>query len=222
MALTPSGTAQKESAVPGGPGFQRPYLEDLLAHAPAAIAFLSGPELRFAYVNEMAIQVTGRASAGQLIGYTFREALPELEGTGVYEILEEVARSRQPFRGREFKMPFLQFETGSLEERYFDFVCQPMLDSSVTLNGIFIHAVDLTDRVLSRRALETSQERLRLAHEAAQIGTWEWVGVANSRTHSPELHGMFGTDASASQKAIEELWASRVHPGDRHRVYRLM
>jgi len=224
MATTPSGTAQKErqEANPAASRFEQPSVEALLAHAPAAIVLLSGPELRCTYVNEMAVHVTGRVSAEQLLGFTFREGLPELEGTGVYEIVEDVARSRQPFRGREFKIPFLQFETGILAERYFDFVCQPMLDSSGSLNGIFIHAVDLTDRVLSRRALETSQERLRLAHEAAQIGTWEWDGVVNTRTLSPELHGMFGTDASASQKAIEELWASRVHPGDRHRVYRLM
>jgi PAS domain S-box-containing protein len=224
MATTPSRTPQKKRVklIPRIPRLQQPSLEELLANAPAAIALLSGPDLRCSYVNEMAVRVTGRKTADQLLGFTFREALPELEGTGVYEIVEEVARVREPFCGREFKIPFLQFDTGELADRYFDFVCQPILGVGGELKGIFIHAVDLTDRVLNRRALESSRERHRLAHEAAQIGTWEWDGVANTRTLSPELHGMFGTDLNAAEQAIEETWASRVHPADRPHVYRLM
>ena len=225
MATLQGETISKKKRVPAavaGPQIKQPRLEELLAYVPAAIAFLSGPELRCSYVNEMAVRVTGRRSADQLLGYTFREGLPELEGTGVFEIVDEVVRSRQPFCGREFKVSLLQFETGKLEEHYFDFVCQPMLDKGGALNGIFIHAVDLTDRVLSRRALEMSQERLRLAHEAAQMGTWEWDGVANKRTLSAELHRMFGTDPDFGEKAIEETWASRLHPPDRSRVYRAM
>jgi len=224
MSTIPTGTVQKkrDRLVPQVPQLKQPSLEELLANAPAAIAFLSGPELCCSYVNGMAVRVTGRSSADQLLGHTFREGLPELEGTGVYEIVDEVARTRQPFCGREFKVPILQLDSGRVEERYFDFVCQPMLDLQGELNGIFIHAVDLTDRVLNRRALETSQERLRMAHEAAQMGTWEWDGVADTRTLSPELHAMFGTDASAGQKAIEEMWAARVHVADRERVYKAM
>lgn len=193
---------------------KQPRLEELLAYAPAAIAFLSGPELRCSYVNEMAVRATGRISADQLIGFTFREGLTELEGTGIFEILDEVARTRQAFCGREFKVPFRQFKSGEIEDKYFDFVCQPMLDAAGNLEGIFIHAVDLTDRVLSRRALEISQERLRLAHEAARMGTWEWDGAADTRTLDPELHRMFGTDPDSGEQGIAETWASRVHPAD--------
>jgi len=125
MATLP-GEAIPEKINGGAPGavlqLKQPKLEELLAHAPAAIAFLSGPELRCSFVNDMAVRVTGRKSADQLLGCTFREGLPELEGTGVFEILDEVARSQQPFRGREFKVPFLQFDTGTVQERYFDFV----------------------------------------------------------------------------------------------------
>lgn len=228
MSPTPSGTAQKESseAFPGiiqsKTSLLQPDLEYLLAHAPAAIAFLSGPELRCSYVNEMAVEVTGRKSADLLLGRTFQEGLPELEGTGVYEIVEQVARSRQVFRGQEFKIPFLQFDTGLLQDHYFDFVCQPMLDADGALNGIFIHAVDLTDRVANRKAFETSQDRLRLAHEAAQVGTWEWDGAANVRTLSPELHAMFGTSPDLGESELEATWASRVHPADKPRVYQAM
>ena len=204
------------------PRLKRPRLEELLAHAPAAIAFLSGPELRCSYVNDMAVRTTGRISADQLLGYTFREGLPELEGTGIFEILDEVVRTREPFRSREVKIPFIQFETGETQDKYFDFVCQPMLDAAGGLDGVFIHAVDLTDRVESRRALEVSQDRLRLAHEAAQMGTWEWDAVSKTPILSPELHQMFGTDPDGDDQAIAQTWGTRVHPADWQRVNEAM
>ena len=224
MATIPEGTIPRKlvKLEAQGPSLNKPRLEELLAYAPAAIGYLSGPELRWSYVNEMAVRATGRLSADQLLGRTFREGLAELEETGLFEIIDEVARSGQPFCGREFKVPFMQFETGKIEDRYFDFVFQPTFDAAGALDGIFIHAVDLTDRVTSRRALEASEARLRLAHEAAQIGTWEWDGIANKRTLSPELHRMFGTDPSAPGELIERTWASRLHPADKRQVYRFM
>lgn len=197
-------------------------IEELLKSAPAAIAFLSGPELRCSFVNEMAVRATGRTSAEQFLGRTFREGLPELEGTGLFEILDGVVTTGQPYCGREVKIPFLQFESGELKDRYFDFVCQPMFDAGGQFDGIFIHAVDLTDRVEGRRALEASRERLSLAQEAAQMGTWEWDGIANTRSLSPELHRMFGTDPTMDEDAIAKTWASRVHPADWPRVSRVM
>jgi PAS domain S-box-containing protein len=200
------------------PPLKQSRLEELLTHAPAAIAFLSGPELRCSYVNELAVQVTGRTSTEQLLGCTLREGLPELEGTGVFEILDEVVRTGTPFRGREVKMPFLQFETGQIQEKYFDFVCQPMFEGAGILDGVFIHAVDLTDRVESRRALEVSQDRLRLAHEAAVMGTWEWDAVSKAPVLSAELHRIFGTDPDGDDEAIAQTWSSRIHPVDWPRV----
>ncbi len=222
VTTLPGEKLSEKRSVPVAVLAPQPRLEELLAYVPAAIVFLSGPELRCSYVNEMAVRMTGRMSADQLVGHTFREGFPELEGSGVFEILDQVSGSREPFCGQEFKIPFFRFDTGKIEDRYLDFVCQPMLDAGGALNGIFIHAVDLTDRVLSRRALELSQERLRLAHEAALIGTWEWDGIADRRTLSVESHRMFGTRPDSGEKAVEETWASRLHPADKPHVYKAM
>jgi PAS domain S-box-containing protein len=225
MATIPGeahGHERSRQSVPDVPRLGQPQIEELLKSAPAAIAFLSGPELRCSYVNEMAVRATGRLSEGQLLGCTFREGLPELEGTGLFEILDGVVATGQPFCGREVKIPFLQFETGDLRDSYFDFVCQPIFDAGGAFEGIFIHAVDLTDRVEGRRALEASRERLSLAHEAAQMGTWEWDGVANTRILSPELHRMFGTDPGMDEDTIVQTWSSRVHQADWQHVSRLM
>jgi PAS domain S-box-containing protein len=103
-------------------------------------------------------------------------------------------------------------------DRYFDFVCQPMFDHAGAMEGIILHAVDLTDHVLSKRALEASEARLRIAHEAAHVGTWEWDPVENVREISAELHRMFGTTESQLGGKHFEAWVERVYPEDWPRV----
>ena len=224
IATIPSEAPAKQGTANGCPSkthLKRPRLGELLEHAPAAIGFLSGPELRCSYVNELAVRVTGRRSADELLGTTIREGLPELEGSGIFEIVDEVARTGQPFSGHEFKLSFIRPDSGKPMERYFDFLCQPMFDHECTLEGIIIHAVDLTDRVLSRCALEASQARLRLAHEAAHIGTWEWDPVEHTWQLSRELHRMFGTNELNVGGSRFALWASRVYREDWPKVLAL-
>jgi PAS domain S-box-containing protein len=193
-------------------------LKEFLAQAPAAIAFLRGPEHRYSYVNDLYIHAAGRTGAGELIGLPIREAFPELEGSGVFEILGDVYRTGKAYRGREFKVALRQRDTGRMEDRYFDFIYQPASDSKGEVEGIFVLAVDLTERAVSRRTLVESEERLRLAQEAAQLGTWEWDPVERTRIFSPEMHRMYGTDAKASEEEMYRVWLSRVVPADRPHV----
>jgi PAS domain S-box-containing protein len=83
-----------------------------------------------------------------------------------------------------------------------------------------VHAVEVTDKVLARRQIERNEERLRLAQDAAQIGTWEWDRATGHQTLSAELHQLFGTDANDVNYVAK--WAQRVFPADRQTVERLM
>ena len=199
-----------------------PRLSDLLAQAPTAIAFLSGAEFRFSYANDLYVRALGRSNASELLGRTVREALPELQDSQIFPLLEEVYRTGIARRESYLKV---KLQTGSprrAEDRYFDFILQPTFDRAGNFEGVFVLAVDLTDRVLSRRALEISEERLRLAQEAAQIGTWEWDPVEDTRTLSNEMHRMYGTDPNASSEDVHRTWCSRVFSQDLPYVNRAM
>ncbi len=189
-------------------------LRELLAQAPTAIAYLTGPKHQFSYVNDLYVRTVGRSTADDLLGLTVREALPELKSSGVFEILDEVYQTGDAHRGSDYKVTLEMRGGATSEERYFDFSFQPTCTSSGQVEGVFVLAVDLTESVLSRRAVEVSEERLRLAQEAAQIGTWEWDPVKNTRTLSVEMHRMYGTDPNASEEEIYKIWSSRIFPGD--------
>ena len=198
------------TALPSEPDDAR--LKEFLSHAPTAIAFLSGADFRFSYANDLYVQAMGRSHASELMGRTVREAFPELEDSGIHHLLDKVYRSGARHRETDFKLTVRP--SAPREDRYFDFTLEPTFDQAGNYEGVFVLAVDLTDRVLSRREVDLSEERLRLAQEAAQIGTWEWDPVENTRTLSQQMHRMFGTDPNASNQEIHRTWLSRIYPRD--------
>lgn len=129
----------------------RQHLHNLLMQAPALICVLRGPEHIYELVNPLYQQLFGDRS---LLGKTIREALPELEGQGIYELLEQVYRSGEAFVGTEVRVELDRDNTGHLEEVYFNFVYQP-IRSRDEVEGIMVHAVDVTEQVRARQRMQT-------------------------------------------------------------------
>jgi PAS domain S-box-containing protein len=189
-------------------------LTGLFKQAPLAIAYVEGKDHRYQFVNDLYVQAAGRSKASDLIGLPIREAISELEGSGVFELLDDVYRTCSACRRKDYKVSIRQAASGTCEDRYFDFSYEPIVSAKGEAEGIFVLAVDMTDRVATRRVLEQSEERLRLAQEAAEIGTWEWDPVENKRALSPEMHRMYGTDVRATDEEVYRIWSSRVHSAD--------
>jgi PAS domain S-box-containing protein len=220
VAANHAATAFQTACLRVGAEFERRRLEELLAQAPAAIALLNGPEHHWTYVNDLYIRVTGRKSTKDFIGKTLREAIPEIEGQGFFELLDQVYATGKPFIGREMKAIFNRTADSGPEDAYFNFVYQPILNRAGTTDGILIHAVEVTDQVLNRNKVEISEARLRLAQAAAQVGTWEWDPTQNIQALSDELHDIFGLENNDPNSG--QTWASRIAPDDFQKVRKLM
>jgi PAS domain S-box-containing protein len=72
----------------------------------------------------------------------------------------------------------------------------------------------------AQNSLLENEERLRLAEEAGQVGSWEWDPVRKMQTLSLELGRIFGVDVSDPDRA--QKWAARVWPEDWPKVQHLM
>jgi PAS domain S-box-containing protein len=199
---------------------ERNHLRELFMQLPAAIGVMSGPELRWTFVNPAYLRAVGRKSDNDLLGKTIRETLPELKGQGFFELLDEVYRSGVPFVGTEMKVILDRGASGQPAEAFFNFIYQPVRNQEGAVEGIFVHAVEVTDHVLARRTMEQNETRFHLAQAAAQIGTWEWDPVEKNNSLSSELHHMFGTEASDPEHA--QKWTSRVVPEDLPKVQAAM
>ena len=142
---------------------ERARLQHLFANAPAAIAVLSGPEHRYEIANEHYLKLVGGRT---VLGQPIREALPELEGQGIFELLDSVYRSGEPYVGNELGLMMDNAGTGALSEQFFSFVYQPIHDETGRVSGIFVHAVDVTAHVQARRDLEKARAVAEQANRA--------------------------------------------------------
>lgn len=75
---------------------------------------------------------------------------------------------------------------------------------------------DVTERELTRRALSASEERLRLAVDAAKMAVWDLDLETETVVPSPDLNRLLGFPADA-QPTLREL-RSRYAPGERERL----
>ncbi|MCA1854965.1 PAS domain-containing protein [Massilia oculi] len=118
-------------------------LMTLFEQAPGIFAVLRGPDHVFEIANESYLQLIGRR---ELIGKPAREALPEVAGQGFFELLDQVYHSGEPFVGHAVPVRVQRDASGPLEERYVDFVYQPIRGPKGEVEGIFVEGSDVTVR----------------------------------------------------------------------------
>jgi signal transduction histidine kinase len=96
----------------------------------------------------------------KLLGRPFLEALPEFEGQPFLAIYRQVLETGVPYQGHEVLARHKSAEEGPLEDHYYDFVYVRIDDDEGRPYGVYNHAIDVTERVQARRALENESRRL--------------------------------------------------------------
>lgn len=147
----------------------------LLMNVPAMIAVLTGPDHIFETANGLYLQAIGKERA-EIIGKPVRQALPELAGQGIYELLDSVYVAGAPYTNNELKVMLDLQGDGRLQERYFKFIYQPIRGEQRAVEGIFVHAADITEHVMARKKLERSEEQLRSFVMSSPTPTGIYIG----------------------------------------------
>ena len=159
---------------------ERKRLQSIFTQAPALIAVLRGPEFVFEMANPMYLQTV--APNRDVVGKPMLEALPELAGQGIIEILQDVLKTGRPYVG-ELAAKIDPNNTGELADAYFNLVYQPISSEGTdTADGIFVHAVDITEQVLSRRYTEELNAQLEAVFDSIPDGLYFADAVSNKIT----------------------------------------
>ncbi len=74
---------------------------------------------------------------------------------------------------------------------------------------------DITDRKLVEEALRSSEERLQLALQSANLGTWSYDEETGLSTGDPAMQRIFGADRAAGDF---DYWVQFSHPDDREAI----
>jgi PAS domain S-box-containing protein len=153
---------------------QADQLRQLFENAPGFMALLRGPEHCFELANETYRQLIG---ARDPIGKPLRTVLPELEDQGFFDLLDRVYASAEPYVGRRVPVQLQRVAGAGLEQRWVDFVYQPVFDKEGAVCGIFVQGADVSDHVESEarckeaaEMAERQRDRLDMLLEAVPTG----------------------------------------------------
>lgn len=183
----------------------------VLAHVPAMICIVRGPEHVFEVANEKYYQLLGNRD---IIGKPVREAIPEVGNQGFFEVLDQVYKTGVPFIGSEIPIK-INLDSTTQKDSILDFVYQPTLDKNGKVDGIFVHAIDVTEKVLARKKIEVSEKELRSVIDTVPAIIW----ITNERGESNYLNkNWYSYTGQAPEEAEGFGWLNAVHPDDRGRA----
>ena len=149
---------------------ERERFAELFEQAPTFMARLTGPEHRFELANPSYMRLVGDI---QILGRTVEETFPDVAKQGFLRLLDNVYRTGEPYAG--IGVPFVSHAraNGAEDERFLDFVYQPIKDATGDVTGIFVIGVDVTDRTLAERRLSEQAGRLQRFNESLEAAVAE-------------------------------------------------
>ncbi len=187
-------------------------LRQLFDRGPSFMAVVRGPDHVFELANASYLQLVGHR---EVVGKPVREALPEIEGQGFFELLDEVYRSGEPFTASSMKIELQRTPGAPPEQRLVDFVFQPMIEPDGQVTGIFAEGYDVTGRDVAEKKLRESEERFRLIADSAPVPMWV-TKLDRKRSFVNRAYIEF-LDITYEQ-AVDFDWRTILHPDDHDRI----
>lgn len=163
-------------------------LQSFISKAPIAFGILTGRELVIEVANEMILMVWGKTSA--VLGLPLVEALPELKDQPYLSILDNVFTSGKTYVGDT--APVNLEVDGILNTCYFDFIYEPLKNDENETIAIIVIANEVTERINKKNELETLNQRLEIALDAGQLGSYKLDIKTGKMTCSDICKSNFG------------------------------
>jgi PAS domain S-box-containing protein len=191
---------------------ERESLRRLFEQAPGFVAVMNGPQHRVTMVNQSYRHLVG---GRDVVGKTVAEALPEIADQGFLALLDGVYQTGEPYIGRGARVDLQFGPTGEADERYLDFIYQPIVAADGSISGIFLQGHDVTEAQRNEIALRESEERFRLVAENAPVMLWMSDASGQCRYLNRALRKFWGV---APERVADFDWLASLHPDDHERL----
>lgn len=205
---------------------ERDRLAAMFEQAPGFITILRGPDHVFELANAAYRRLFGERD---FVGRPAREVFPELEGQGFFELLDRVHASGERFVAEGTPIRF-QKPDGGVEERFLNFIYEPLADEAGKISGIFVEGHDVTEAGRAELALRELNEHLeeRVAQESAERNrVWEMsrdlLAVMGFDGHLKAINPAWETTFGLDRDGLLALsFRDQVHPDDHRAVEGMM
>ncbi len=181
------------------------YIDELsLLHAMRLAVVATDTDGVITFVNEAATQAYA-ADTDRLLGRTVLELLTSEPGAASRFDLG-VVLAGETWRGdltvRRPGGTFLAAVSAT-----------PIRDGEGTVVGAVVVAEDMTEIREAEAEAAASEQRLRLAHEAAELGSWHWDMATGVTVWDEQLEAIYGMPPGGFDGTFE-AWEATLHPDD--------
>jgi PAS domain S-box-containing protein len=160
----------------------------------------------------------------EMFGYRMEEVL----GKNTHDILHHSYPDGRPFPAHECPIyaAFVDGKKHHADDQIFwrkngapisvSYTSTPVMEGE-RLVGAVVVLLDITERKRTEEARRESEERLRTAMAAGEMGAWDIDLAAGLITWDAKQHELFGRPAEQAPETLEEFYAL-VHPEDLQRI----
>ncbi|MEP6803103.1 MAG: ATP-binding protein [Flavobacterium sp.] len=181
-------------------------LNDIVNNTPLPIAVYSGNELKIELANAAMIKTWGKGD--QVIGKKYLDVLPEIKNEDFFKEATDVLKTGMPFHGKIKRVDLVI--DGTMTTHYFNYSFIPLINAEGIIYGVMNTGTDVTDLYVAQQKIKSSEERLKMAIDTSDLGTYE----IDLTTKNLKTSGSFNSILSISEDISNEELTKKIHPDD--------
>ena len=181
----------------------------IVADAAPVLIWMAGVDKLCTFFNKPWLDFTGR-SMEQELGNGWAQGVHQGDLERCLQIYTSAFDARQPF------VMQYRLRRNDGEYRWISDQGVPRHDPQGRFAGYIGSCLDVTELVNKDQALRESEERMRMAAEAVNLGIWEWDLIRDEVWATNARRALVGWPASG--KIAWNDFMGRLHPDDRDRV----
>ena len=185
----------------------------IVADAAPVLIWMSGVDKLSTFFNKPWLDFTGRRIEQEL-GNGWAEGVHQDDFKKCLEVYTSAFDARQPF------VMQYRLRRNDGEYRWISDQGVPRYDPQGRFAGYIGSCVDITELVNKDQALQESEERMRVAAEAINLGIWEWDLSKDEIWATNARRALVGWPASGKIALTD--FVRRLHPEDRDRVQQII
>lgn len=168
-------------------------LRTMLDQLPIPLSILRGPEFVIEGANVPMLNLWKRP-ADEVMGKSILKIFPELLDQPFPDLWRQVIATGKTISHKEVPV-YLYTPSGERISMFLNYDYHPLYGQDGNPNGVMATIVNLTDQVIAKNELMKTQDTLKMALDAAGIGTWHVDLVTDILTISDRMAEMHGLTA---------------------------